>query len=200
MARENKTRYAILGLLSYGPMSGYDIKKVTDNSIAHFWRENFGQIYPVLEGLREEGLAEPVAEEREGTGSPGRARKRYRITATGLKELEGWLSRDTDQPGLRLELLLKLFFGRLVPRDVLVRQVEAELRVHSEKLREYAAIEAHIGEHQSGGDPGEFDEMVHGEADHLLWMATLSYGEHYSRMVVAWCNETLAALKSIKER
>jgi len=46
MPKENKTKYSILGLLSRAPMSGYDIKKLTDNSISHFWHENFGHITP----------------------------------------------------------------------------------------------------------------------------------------------------------
>ena len=31
MAKENKSRYAVLGMLSLGPMSGYDIKKVIED-------------------------------------------------------------------------------------------------------------------------------------------------------------------------
>ena len=200
MRRENKTRYAVLGLLSYGPMSGYEIKKATDNSIAHFWRENFGQIYPVLEGLRDESLVELVAEERDAdlrSGFPGRARKRYRISDAGREELERWLSREAEQPGLRIELLLKLFFGKMAPKDVLIRHVESELRIHTEKLRQYEEIKRHMTEHRSGGKAGELGEFEHGEIDHLLWKTTLSYGEHYSRAVTAWCTETLAALKSM---
>ena len=29
--------HAILGFLSYEPMSGYDLKKLFDQSVAHFW-------------------------------------------------------------------------------------------------------------------------------------------------------------------
>ena len=29
--------YAILGFLNYRPLSGYDLKKVFDNSVRHFW-------------------------------------------------------------------------------------------------------------------------------------------------------------------
>ncbi len=200
MARENKTRYAILGLLSYGPMSGYDVKKVTDDSIAHFWRENFGQIYPVLEGLRKEGLVEPVVEPPETVGSPGRARKRYRISDSGREELAKWLYREPEQPGMRIELLLKLFFGRIVPTDVLVRHLESELHVHTEKLREYEKIARHIEGHEEGASDEELARFAHGEMDHLLWRATLSYGRHYSQMIVAWCNETIAALRSVDNR
>ena len=29
--------YVILGLLNYRPLSGYDLKKVFDNAVRHFW-------------------------------------------------------------------------------------------------------------------------------------------------------------------
>ena len=54
---KKKTRFALLGLLSWKPMSGYDIKKIVDIGLSHFWNENYGQIYPSLDALVKEGLA-----------------------------------------------------------------------------------------------------------------------------------------------
>ncbi|MDF2869325.1 MAG: hypothetical protein K0R05_900 [Anaerocolumna sp.] len=56
MAIKNKTRYAILGILSIHSGTGYDIKKYCDTVISNFWNENFGHIYPVLNQLLSEGL------------------------------------------------------------------------------------------------------------------------------------------------
>lgn len=57
MARQNKSQYALLGMLTLGEMSGYDIKKLFDTSLRNFWGESFGQIYPILRRLVREGLA-----------------------------------------------------------------------------------------------------------------------------------------------
>ena len=51
MSKENKSRYALLGMLSLQPMSGYDLKKFTEESTANFWQENYAQIYPILRQL-----------------------------------------------------------------------------------------------------------------------------------------------------
>ena len=51
MARMNKSRFALLGLLSLGAMSGYDLRKLFEQSLIHFWSESFGQIYPMLRSL-----------------------------------------------------------------------------------------------------------------------------------------------------
>ena len=48
----------VLGLLSHGPRSGYDIKTVVDRSTRFFWAASYGQIYPELRRLEEEGLIE----------------------------------------------------------------------------------------------------------------------------------------------
>jgi len=39
-------REAILGLLSDGPMTGYEIKQFFRNVIRHFWNVSDGQLYP----------------------------------------------------------------------------------------------------------------------------------------------------------
>ncbi len=58
-----KTRFVILGLLNEEPLSGYDIKKIIDIRMSFFWQESYGQIYPELGKLREEGLIEQVIDE-----------------------------------------------------------------------------------------------------------------------------------------
>src|SRR5439155_265174 len=59
--RANTSRYAILGVLSRRAMSGYDVKKLIERSIAHFWNESHAQIYPILNPLP--ARLEPVRSE-----------------------------------------------------------------------------------------------------------------------------------------
>ena len=49
--RARSTPYAVLGMLSLSPMSGYDIRKESETSIGFFWSESYGQIYPALREL-----------------------------------------------------------------------------------------------------------------------------------------------------
>ncbi|MDS0525904.1 PadR family transcriptional regulator [Clostridium sp. SHJSY1] len=66
MAKTNKTKYALLGALSLMSGSGYDIKKFCDSSIGHFWNENYGHIYPVLQKMEQEELITKQVEQTEG--------------------------------------------------------------------------------------------------------------------------------------
>ena len=85
--------YAILGFLNYAPLSGYDLKKVFDNSVQHFWPADQSQIYRTLTRLTERGLAEMDVIEQ--TERPDR--KVYHITQAGRDELLQWLAGSTPE-------------------------------------------------------------------------------------------------------
>lgn len=53
MALKNRSVYAILGILSVSPNTGYGIKKYCDTILKNFWNENFGHVYPTLKKMVE---------------------------------------------------------------------------------------------------------------------------------------------------
>jgi PadR family transcriptional regulator AphA len=108
-------RYAILGFLSIHPMSGYDLKKVFDESVGHFWTADQAQIYRTLTRLLEEGLVEASHIEQEGKPD----RKEHRLTASGRSELDNWLTAADEPQSTREPFLIRVFFaGRLGPEKV----------------------------------------------------------------------------------
>jgi PadR family transcriptional regulator AphA len=177
MAR-NRTTFAILGFLAEHPMSGYDIKKRVEASIDNFWSESFGQIYPSLRRLSDQGLIDKRTEKSEG----GRPRHVYTILEPGRRALALWLDEPTDPPPLRLELLLKLFFGAQVDTDSSRRQVIAYREDMMNDLKHYRAI-------------AEGLEKSEGTLEHLpYWLMTLRFGERDRKAHIEWCDETLAQL------
>lgn len=184
MPKENKTKYAILGLLSLGPMSGYDIKVVTDRSIGHFWNENFGHIYPVLRRMEKEGLLS-----REVRHTPGRPeRSVFALTGAGESEFHDWLLRQPEEQPARIELLLQLFFARTLPLSVVIEKVRKQKELHESRLAVYDTVERHLA-----------DADAHtGQPDVPYWLMTLSFGKHRSRATVAWCKETIRTLNDMQ--
>jgi len=164
------TRYAILGLLSIEPMSGYDIRRASTDALSHFWHESYGQIYPTLAVLEREGLIRLLAQPRTET----RPRKVYALTAKGRRAHAAWCRKAPTSRPFRNELLLKLFTAD-APKDVLahVRKLRKE---ETARLEEYARIEARLAREAP---------------TKRLWRATVRYGIHRSRAVIAWCDETL---------
>ncbi len=71
--------HAILGFLNYHPYTGYDLKKIFDTSIRHFWPADQSQIYRTLARLEENGWA--VMERIPQEDRPDR--KVYHITEAG---------------------------------------------------------------------------------------------------------------------
>src|SRR5262249_22456605 len=100
------TGRVILGMLALGLRTGYDIKQLVDRSTRLFWAASYGQIYPELRRLEDQGLVQGRAEP---TG--GRPRMVYEPTQAGLAALHSWLESDSELGyELRDEGMLKLFF------------------------------------------------------------------------------------------
>ena len=96
--------YTILGLLSWQPMTGYDIKKVFADSTMLYWSGNNNQIYTTLVTLHKNGLVSRQNEFQED----GPARKVYSITAQGLAKLKEWMLAEPELPELRHSFLIQL--------------------------------------------------------------------------------------------
>src|SRR2546422_1835431 len=63
------TGRVVLGMLSLGKRTGYDIKQLVDVSTRFFWAASYGQIYPELKRLETQGLVESSSQP---TGGPAR--------------------------------------------------------------------------------------------------------------------------------
>jgi len=186
VAKKNKTKYALLGMLNMGPVSGYDIKKMTDMSISHFWSENFGHIYPVLKKMEAEGLVTKSVEETSGRPS----RNIYSITSAGRGELVEWLLLPVEPLSFRNELLLKIFFADQIPVERIIEMVKEERERFSGKLKEFRRIEENL----------KIDDQYINDERIPFWLMTLSFGIHSSSAAVSWCEETIKILDSLLNR
>lgn len=176
-ARDQKTRFALLGMLAIEPMSGYDIRKTIDASIAHFWNESYGQIYPMLKGLAQEGLVTCKPDRK-----AARNRRVYAITAKGRLALKGWLAQPAGNERVRNELLLKLFFARNGPRDAFVHHLERYRLLHQAELTRFRAMGRDlVREHAP-------------RPDLPFWMMTLRFGICQSEAALRWADEALLKL------
>src|SRR5919197_5610928 len=164
----------ILGMLALGePRAGYDIKAVVDRSTRFFWAASYGQIYPELRRLEDEGLIE-------GEDAPRgeRGRRVYKLTKAGREALAEWLLGPTVTIEYRDESLLRLFFADALPHDVALQLLEGRKRGHEEYLETLHAIEARPGE-----DP-PFVDLV------------LRWGIAFNEWGAQWCEKQLKRLST----
>lgn len=159
-------RHALLGLLSEGPASGYDLLKTFEVSLANVWPATQSQVYGELSRLAEAGLVEVGAEGPRG-------RKEYSVTPAGLAEMRHWLTEVKPAPlAKRSEVLLRVFFlGQVGPaeaRTYLRKQAETAER----RERKLAAMKE-VVEREEG------DLSAHG-------LMALEWGLRFNAMHAEW--------------
>jgi len=166
-------KHALLGFLNYGPHTGYELKKVFDISVAHFWNAELSQIYPTLKALEGEGLVDMNVDVQADRPN----RKVYSITDDGRRELMEWLATPAEADQIREPLLIKLFFGSSLSR----RELLAVLRQRADELRQAAA------QYERGCEAVKnLAEVIGLEREALFWELTLDSGVHHNRAAVDW--------------
>lgn len=172
---KNKSRYAILGILSLSPSTGYDIKKYCDTVISGFWHENFGHIYPTLKELEQEGCIRQLFGEKD-------SRKiQYEITDEGKYELLNWLQEETLIQPVRSEFMLKFLFSSQFPSGKVIEMLKKYKKRQEEELGKYRDMEKGLEDGMPEISP---------ERKRFL-KATLRRGILTSQASIIWCDETM---------
>jgi PadR family transcriptional regulator AphA len=163
------TEAAVLGLLTSGPLSGYDLKKRAEGGVGYFWDPAKSQIYAVLPRLVEAGHATS----RKVAQSQRPDKLVYRITARGRNALKEWIELAPALDSARNLLLLKVFYGDLADRNAVLAHVR-------ERRREAEQLKAELDEMEA--------EAARCERD-LFPSLTRSYGRHWADAVIRWSRE-----------
>ena len=174
MSGLSDTEYAVLGLLTHGERSGYELDKLAQRSIGYFWRPAKSKIYAILPRLVAHGLADSTAVAQDRRPN----KQLYRITSSGEEALREWLGSPDPVAGVARDgLLLKLFFGGYGDVESLRVQVADRKRAAEQKLAELEQIERTID------TAGDFFPYL-----------TLLHGLRQSRSTIAWADDVLALL------
>jgi len=138
----NTLRFILLGLLGARPMTGYDIKRAFDRSLATYWNAGNSQIYTTLKLLAARGFVTSELIPQEGRPS----RRVYRLTEEGRAELAAWLDEPVPARFTKDEFLTRLFFCGLTSDETALRHLEehrsalqAQLAEMDRALRDYGA-------------------------------------------------------------
>jgi PadR family transcriptional regulator, regulatory protein AphA len=175
--------YAILGFLNYHPYTGYDLKKIFDTSIRHFWPADQSQIYRTLSKLTESGWVEMEKVPQDDRPD----RKVYTITEAGRAALREWVAGPPPLDLPRSAPLIQVFFsGQLTNAEVL------------DKFEGYAAIMRAILDQydQVPFQLGPFQQEITSPREHFFWMLTLENGLASMRANLAWAESVVERLKN----
>lgn len=130
--------YAILGILSCKPLTGYDLKKIIQESPFMYWSGNNNQIYKSLVELLDEGFVTSEVHHQESSPS----KKVYTISKEGLAELKEWVLSSPEPPELKNTFLIQLAWADLLREDELTNllsayenQIKMQIILQKEKQR-----------------------------------------------------------------
>ena len=129
-------QYAILGLLSWRPSSGYELKKVFEESTYLYWSGNNNQIYKSLTQLQKDGLITYETVHQDGAPS----KKIYSVTKKGMTELKGWIMDASAVLEFKKPFLIQMAWADMLSKDELAalftkyeKEIEKQL-IHQKEM------------------------------------------------------------------
>jgi PadR family transcriptional regulator AphA len=173
--------HAVLGFLRYGPRTGYDLKRMFDASVRHFWPAQQSHIYQALNRLADDGLAS--VEVVQQTDRPNR--KVYSMTEAGAAELHRWLTELRPERSARAPFLIQVFFsGGLEDREIL-----DVLEHKAEELRGLLSL----FETGSVSQPTFAKDLP--KREQFFWYLTLDYGIESLRFSLDWIERVVERVR-----
>ncbi|MBU4352918.1 MAG: PadR family transcriptional regulator [Nanoarchaeota archaeon] len=175
--------FAILGFLNYHPYTGYDLKKIFDTSVRHFWPADQSQIYRTLARLTEQGFAEMEKVPQEDRPD----RKVYLITEAGRHELRKWLAGPPPLDEPRSAPLIQVFFAGQLSNNEILAKFEGFAAIMRALLAQYDQVPPQIGPYQ---------QEITSPREHFFWMLTLENGIRNMRANLEWAESVIERIKS----
>ena len=176
-------QHAILGFLNYKSLTGYDLKKIFDTSVRHFWAADQSQIYRTLNRLSDRGLVEmEIINQSERPD-----RKVYSITKAGRDELRDWLASPISPHTPHNAELIQVFFaGQLSDNEILAIFERSAEQVRTALVR-YNEIP------QQAEAYSDYDKSPR---EFFCWMLTLDAGHKSAQAHLAWLEDVIQRIRN----
>jgi len=175
-------KHGLLGLLDYGAMSGYELCKAFEDSLAFFWQATTSQVYRDLGAMEQAGWlsAELVVQ----TGKPNK--KVYSLTEAGRRELVRWLARPVTPKELETKnsFLMQLFFSARNQKETTLANLQRFRDINARALAQLEASDA----------IEEYSAEAHDPQAARYWQLAARFGHDYYRMCVTWADGAIREL------
>ncbi len=182
-------RYAILGLLNYHNVTGYDLKKMFDDSIRNFWYASMSQIYRELNALEEKKYVSSAIQPQ----SDRPDKRIYSITEAGRLAFKQWITNFPEKLSKekRDEFCLRLFFGSNLTKDELITQFERLIDEKKQQLDEVSRFLCLTDYYTQ--------KLALFGGEELYWKLILRRATMNINTTINWAQECIAELKGDKK-
>ena len=177
-------QHMILGILKYGPSSGYELHKAFQASVQHFWYTEQSQIYRALYQLENKGWVNVEKIIQEGVPN----KKEYRLTEDGRIELHRWLAEAKALTAVREAWIGQLFFGQ----ELNPAELQEVLQARIDALQQNIAL----FKEEIPINGAKYADQYNAQEDAWYWNLTIDYGLRKLQFDLQWAEETLAKIKA----
>lgn len=180
---------ALLGLLNYRSMTGYDLKKTFDNTIDFFWSAQMSQIYRELNNLEKKGFVLSKIEAQEKRPD----RKVYQLTEEGRNTFLNWLNKFPNQlsQNNRSRFLMRVFFSSKIKLDELSFEITRYKKEKENQLKYLEKVQQGINDYSK-------DKKYKTET--FYWELILKKGNKDNSAEIEWAEECLQLIEEKKQK
>lgn len=177
--------HGILGFLSYGEMSGYDLSKAFSASVQFFWNAQNSQIYLMLDKLEKQNYVTHKLVVQ--TDKPNK--KIYSITKLGKNEFIRWLSDNNKKTSIEFKntFLMRVFFSGNVSPQQSITMLQGFVRDCKIYMETMTSIPQSIE---------QYSREVSGYSS-LYWEFTAEFGREYLTMCINWAERCIQRLEEL---
>ena len=173
-------KYAILGLLHYKDMHGYRIKEHIERNFGFMWSINYGQIYPNLKQMEEDGLISMT--EINDVGKKGPSRKQYSITEKGREDFSEWLSSAPERRLLlRDPFLTRFVFLGFGDKEHALELIDEQIALYEKQMKD------------------RYDNLQRWQRHSIYVRLIAELGVNFNEMALDWLKRSREAIEKSTE-
>ena len=177
-------KHGILGLLSYGSMTGYDVKKLFSESLNFFWNTQTSQIYRELDTIEKKEWV--TSEYIVQNDKPNK--KVFTLSDKGTSELVRWLDEHSVENTLKIrdEMTMRVFFGANGDKGALKKEL-----IEYKKMNEefYERLK------KSEGELDYREKLTDKNGEKIYWLMAIKRGYYTATSNIHWVDECLKLIE-----
>ncbi|HIW31677.1 MAG TPA: PadR family transcriptional regulator [Candidatus Paenibacillus intestinavium] len=166
--------FVTLGMLMQGKMSGYDIKKITEQTVGIFYKMSYGSLYPALKRL----VNSTFVTEEETNDSKNK--KIYSITELGQAHFMQWLREPLHSN--KREYLIKIFFYDYLDEPTRKQNLIAYQQHVAHHIAQIEAVQTIVSKEL---------EQLEDKSQYYNRVSVMHYGLHFYNMENEWLKKII---------
>lgn len=166
--------FVTLGMLMQEKMSGYDIKKITEQTVGIFYKMSYGSLYPALKRLVKSNF---ITEEET---NDSKNKKLYSITDQGRAHFMQWLREPLHSN--KKEYLIKIFFYDYLDEPTKKLNLIAYQQDVLQHIAQIKAVESIVSKEL---------EQLENKDQYYNRVSVMHYGMHFYTMENEWLKKLI---------